>query len=142
MYSQLISTPFISETAWWLITTSREHKKHGCLQEPHFEHDVTMCLAKDSCEIWVGSSADVVGITPPKTNSSHLSVGLPKRKLIFQPQCFRCYVSFREGRPVYVCLFSLFIPGNLRCSQKMSISEETCLCGNLDVWCMSGAGFV
>ena len=27
----------------------------------------------------------------PKTNSSHLKIALPKRKLIFQPQCFWCY---------------------------------------------------
>ena len=28
--------------------------------------------------------------SPPK-------IGLPKRKLVFQPSIFRCYVSFREG---------------------------------------------
>ncbi len=26
-----------------------------------------------------------------------LKIGLPKRKLVFQPSIFRCYVSFREG---------------------------------------------
>ena len=35
--------------------------------------------------------------TLPETNSSHLKVGLPKRKLVFQPSIFRGYVSFREG---------------------------------------------
>ena len=44
--------------------------------------------------------------TLPETNSSHLKIGLPKRKLIFQPQWFRCYVSFREGIPFF--LFQLF----------------------------------
>ena len=33
-----------------------------------------------------------------KTNSSHLKIGHPKRKLVFQPSIFRGYVSFREGR--------------------------------------------
>ena len=32
-----------------------------------------------------------------KMQTLHLPGSLPKRKLIFQPQCFRCYVSFREG---------------------------------------------
>ena len=27
-----------------------------------------------------------------------MKIGLPKRKLIFQPSIFRCYVSFREGK--------------------------------------------
>ena len=31
------------------------------------------------------------------SNSSPLKIGHPQRKLIFQPQCFRCYFSFREG---------------------------------------------
>ena len=34
----------------------------------------------------------------PETNSSHLKIGHPKRKPIFQPQCFRCYASCREGK--------------------------------------------
>ena len=36
--------------------------------------------------------------TLPETNSSPLKIGLPKRKIIFQPSIFRCYVSFREGK--------------------------------------------
>ena len=32
-----------------------------------------------------------------KINSSPLNTGLPKRKVVFQPSIFRCYVSFREG---------------------------------------------
>ena len=35
--------------------------------------------------------------TLPKTNSSPLKIGHPKRKLVFQPSIFRCHVSFREG---------------------------------------------
>ena len=41
-----------------------------------------------------------VNITPftlPETHSLHLKMGFPKRKRIFQPSIFRCYVSFREG---------------------------------------------
>ena len=37
-------------------------------------------------------------ITLPETNNSHLKIGHPKRKLVFQPSIFRCYVSFREGK--------------------------------------------
>ena len=36
-------------------------------------------------------------VTLPETNSSPLKIGHPKRKLVFQPSIFRCYVSFREG---------------------------------------------
>ena len=34
----------------------------------------------------------------PETNSLHLKIVHPKRKRVFQPSIFRCYVSFREGR--------------------------------------------
>ena len=40
---------------------------------------------------------DKVKHTLPETNSSSLKIGLPKRKIIFQPSNLRCYVSFREG---------------------------------------------
>ena len=36
-------------------------------------------------------------VTLPETNSSHLKIGYPKRKIVFQPSIFKCYVSFREG---------------------------------------------
>ena len=39
----------------------------------------------------------VASVTLPETNSSHLKRWYPKRKVIFQPSIFRCYVSFREG---------------------------------------------
>ena len=35
-------------------------------------------------------------VTLPETNSSHLKIGYPKRKLVFQPTIFRRYVCFRE----------------------------------------------
>ena len=35
--------------------------------------------------------------TLPKTTSSPLEIGLPKRKAVSQPSIFRGYVSFREG---------------------------------------------
>ena len=38
--------------------------------------------------------------TLPETNSSHLKIGHPKRKLLFQPSIFRGYVSFRESSPL------------------------------------------
>ena len=33
----------------------------------------------------------------PRKLRWHLKIDRPKRKLIFQPSMFRCYVSFREG---------------------------------------------
>ena len=52
------------------------------------------------------------GGTLPKTNSSPLKTGHPKRKLIFQPSIFRGHVSFREGRSFFLLLclwrFSFF----------------------------------
>ena len=39
------------------------------------------------------------GLTLPETNSSHLKMGHPKKKLVFLPSVFRCYVSLREGNP-------------------------------------------
>ena len=47
--------------------------------------------------IWGAWNAPVEVDTPPKTNGSPLKIGHPKRKLVFQPSIFRCYVSFREG---------------------------------------------
>ena len=38
------------------------------------------------------------GCTLPETNSSPLKIGLPNRKVVFQPSIFRGYVSFREGK--------------------------------------------
>ena len=35
--------------------------------------------------------------TLPKTNSSHLKIGHPNRKVVFQPSVFRGYVSCKEG---------------------------------------------
>ena len=36
--------------------------------------------------------------TLPKTNIA-MKIGLPKRKLVFKPSIFRCYVSFGECNP-------------------------------------------
>ena len=41
------------------------------------------------------SGMDTKGVTLPKFNSSHLKIGLPKRKLVFQPPIFRGYVKLR-----------------------------------------------
>ena len=45
--------------------------------------------------------------TPPKTKSSPLKIGYPKRKLVFQPSIFRGYVSFREG--IEIVLFTRYL---------------------------------
>ena len=39
-----------------------------------------------------------VKVTLPETNSSPLKIGLPNRKVVFQPSIFGCYVSFREAK--------------------------------------------
>ena len=43
------------------------------------------------------TSEHFVADTLPETNSSPLKIGLPNRKVVFQPSIFRGYVSFREG---------------------------------------------
>ena len=68
--------------------------------------------------------------TLPETNSSHLKIGHPQRKLVFQPSIFRGYVSFREGkrfenaclnRDFYCCLSLLsFLDGKLRAKTFLS----------------------
>ena len=45
---------------------------------------------------WRGSFFSFFFITLPETNISP-EIGLPKRKVVFQPSIFRGYVSFREG---------------------------------------------
>ena len=44
-----------------------------------------------------------IKVTLPETNSSHLKIGHPNRKVVFQPSIFRgkLAVSFREGRMSY-----------------------------------------
>ena len=44
--------------------------------------------------------------TLPETNSSSLKIGLPNRKVLFQPSIFRGYVSFREGTNATHCVFA------------------------------------
>jgi len=45
-------------------------------------------------DIWRDTSK--LRVPFPKTDSSSLKIGFPKRKLVFQPSIFRCHVSFRE----------------------------------------------
>ena len=48
----------------------------------------------------------ILWVTLPETNSSHLIIGHPKRKLVFQPSIFRCdNVSFQ--RYIYLTLGSI-----------------------------------
>ena len=48
--------------------------------------------------------------TPPETNSSPLKIGIPNRKVVFQPSIFRGYVSFREGNRIYIDSFMVDFP--------------------------------
>ena len=59
--------------------------------------------------------------TLPETNTLHLKIGHPKRKLVFQPSIFRCEnVSFREGKT----------PSSGKSSYKVSrLSENTSIPG-------------
>ncbi len=50
---------------------------------------------------------DLLIFTLPETNSSPLKIGLPNRKVVFQPSIFRGYVSFREGIYIYLLLEDL-----------------------------------
>ena len=67
-------------------------------------------------------------ITLPETNSSHLKIGLPNRKVVFQPSIFRGYViSFREGnfegctgRYHHICQ-ELMISGSTFCDLKLPL---------------------
>ena len=55
--------------------------------------------------------------TLPETNSLPLKIGHPKRKLVFQPSNFRCYVSFKDGT-VSVCdciIYHLHPPSIFHC---------------------------
>ena len=54
-------------------------------------------LTRDFKEINYRIQDKPLPVTLPETNSSLLKIGLPKRKLVFQPSIFGCYVSFREG---------------------------------------------
>ena len=50
---------------------------------------------KQQTTLWMSL---IMSYTLPETNSSHLKIGHPKRKVVFQPSIFRGYVSFREGK--------------------------------------------
>ena len=41
-----------------------------------------------------------------EVDTSHLPESHPKRKLVFQPSMFRCYINFREGRFLSWWVFS------------------------------------
>ena len=65
--------------------------------------------------IWEMWPVDQVGFggkdTLPETNSSHLKLGHPKRKLVFQPSIFRCELLV-SGRVIFVtwrCDFCIWI---------------------------------
>ena len=67
----------------------------------------TTCAAGDNKNEGGCASQEV---TLPETNSSHLKVGHPKRKLISFPTIFRCYVRFTE----------IICPSNLVNGSKLS----------------------
>ncbi len=50
----------------------------------------------------LSTSTTLIKHTLPETNSSPLKIGLPNRKVVFQPSIFRGYVSFREGKLIIV----------------------------------------
>ena len=45
----------------------------------------------------------------PSLQLKHLKIGHPKRKLVFQPSIFRCYVSFKEGRHIHLHIQYVYI---------------------------------
>jgi len=52
--------------------------------------------------------ADGFKLDSLKPTFSPLKIGYPKRKLVFQPSIFRCYVSFREGKHASHSFYVLF----------------------------------
>ena len=59
--------------------------------------------------------------TLPETNSSSLKIGLPKRKVIFQPTIFRGYVSF--GRVIVLVVTGMGDRSNVYCGNKWKVNN-------------------
>ena len=62
----------------------------------------------------------------PKTDSSSLKIGFPKRKLVFQPSIFRCHVSsgrVTQKHPRSDCFFCRLRPPNFDTLQG---DQEAC----------------
>ena len=57
----------------------------------------TFYFQQSACHIASMRSLKPLSLPSLKLTFSHLKIGFPKRKFIFQPPFFRCYVSFREG---------------------------------------------
>ncbi len=66
-----------------------------------FWDDHILWIKLNFSNLQIGCTNDATkhkGNTLPETNTSHLKIGLPNRKVVFQPSIFRGYVSFREGK--------------------------------------------
>ena len=64
--------------------------------------------------IHVGRSASFLIITLPKTNSSPLKIGHPRRKVVFQPSIFRCYACWGRAHPLKGVFVKLKIHGHIK----------------------------
>ena len=80
----------------------------------------------------------ILSTTLPETNGSPLKIGLPNRKVVFQPSIFRGYVSFREGntsqiyhqnrwRNLLQCVVVKQSQTSLRCGSWRSLRHCTAL---------------
>ncbi len=84
---------------WGLLTTSKSwddppSRLHGAVAVAQLFPNLD---ARDGGERITGDRINGL-YTLPETNSSPLKIGLPNRKVVFQPSIFRCEnVSFREG---------------------------------------------
>ena len=84
-----------------LLNPQREARLSCTIILPKWWHVCKTCQSQQSKELMYGKNPKpFFGISMdilPKTNSSPLQIGHPKRTLVFQPSIFRCYISFRGG---------------------------------------------
>ncbi len=82
----------------WNIIISLHSRMNVCLlSHAKKSKNITPVMRVSTQNSWQVLKVDLIWFTLPETNSSPLKIGHPKRKVVFQPSIFRCYVSFREG---------------------------------------------
>ena len=84
--------PLFFSFAWGNWQNVRRSSWRLALGIPHSISVVIVCKGIPSRKCQNNSRLHSLKVT------KHPKIGLPKRKHIFQPSIFRCYVSFREGR--------------------------------------------
>ena len=101
------------------------------IRPPQRNGKLTMLVGKSTIEL---EHVNFCTFTLPETN---IALENPKRKVVFQPSIFRCYVSFREGKKMYslltfllkmeefqAVLHSLKLPANTPLERKQWLEDE------------------